>query len=296
MRATATFLLPDGTRRTAGHGDVIGRLTGAAIHLDDARVSEAHAMVSLRGSDLTLLALRGRFAIDGKALEKAVLQPGLTVYLARDLSLDVVDVSLPAHVLGLRGPRLPTRMLPGVGSLVLSPEPAVVGRYVSRAAATFWTTGEGWRYRIGDGEAGPLEAGTTLTIDGATYEAVHVSLSSAGLDATVREGRLQDPLHLVAMHDSVQIHCGQTALALSGLAARILSELAEIGLPVAWHAVAEQLWDGEREDIRKRWDLTLSRLRKRLREAGIRQDLVVPDGHGNVQLLLYPEDRCEVQP
>ena len=37
----------------------------AALHLDDPRVSEAHAMVSIRGSELKLLALRGRFQIDG---------------------------------------------------------------------------------------------------------------------------------------------------------------------------------------------------------------------------------------
>ena len=34
------------------------------LHVDDARVSEAHALVSLRGRELQLLALRGRFAVD----------------------------------------------------------------------------------------------------------------------------------------------------------------------------------------------------------------------------------------
>ncbi len=64
MRAFVRFQLPDGTQRDLYPGDIIGRLWSAALHVDDARVSEAHALVSLRGRELQLLALRGRFAVD----------------------------------------------------------------------------------------------------------------------------------------------------------------------------------------------------------------------------------------
>ena len=58
MRPTVSLQLPDGSIHELGHGDLIGRLWTAALHLDDGRISEAHAMISLRGSELHLLALR----------------------------------------------------------------------------------------------------------------------------------------------------------------------------------------------------------------------------------------------
>ena len=42
---------------------------------------------------------------------------------------------------------------------------------------------------------------------------------------------------------------------------------------------------------RKSWDRALARLRERLREAGLREDLVRPDGRGNVELFLRPGDQ-----
>ena len=48
----------DGDRHVLGVGDLIGRLPSAALVVDDPRVSEAHAIVSLRRAALHLLALR----------------------------------------------------------------------------------------------------------------------------------------------------------------------------------------------------------------------------------------------
>lgn len=55
MRAYAKILAPDDTEWLLGPGDRIGRLASAALTIDDARVSEAHAMISLRGGELRLL-------------------------------------------------------------------------------------------------------------------------------------------------------------------------------------------------------------------------------------------------
>ena len=54
MQPCVVFRGPDGQRHRVPHGGVIGRLSGAALVLRDPRVSEAHAMVSLRGGALHL--------------------------------------------------------------------------------------------------------------------------------------------------------------------------------------------------------------------------------------------------
>ena len=48
MLAYAQLQIPGTASVIATHGDFVGRLETAAVHLDDARVSEAHAMISLR--------------------------------------------------------------------------------------------------------------------------------------------------------------------------------------------------------------------------------------------------------
>lgn len=297
MRPHVTLRLPDGSLGIAAAGDLIGRLHSAAVHVDDARVSEAHALVSLRGDQLVLLALRGRFAVDGQPLERLVLTSGLRIHLARDLVIAVEEVVLPAGVLGLRGPDLPTQVLPAVASLSLSPEPRLTPRYTSKASATFWTTGDGWRVRVGDGPARPLSSGDSVEVDRQTFEVVRLDLQAAAQDATRREGGLYEPLWVEAMFDVVRIHRGDTvAVTLSGLPARIVAELAEMGVPCGWEPLSEVLWsdDPHRHSRRRKFDLVLARLRRKLREAEVRQDLVQPDGCGNVQLLLYADDRCTV--
>jgi hypothetical protein len=47
--------------------------------------------------------------------------------------------------------------------------------------------------------------------------------------------------------------------------------------------------------LRRRWDVHLGRLRAKLREARIREDLVRPDGRGNLELVLAPRDVVEDQ-
>lgn len=65
MQVFARFRLPDDRLVDAAPGDILGRLPTAAVRLNDPRISEAHALVSLRGRTLRLLALRGRFAVAG---------------------------------------------------------------------------------------------------------------------------------------------------------------------------------------------------------------------------------------
>ena len=56
--------------------------------------------------------------------------------------------------------------------------------------------------------------------------------------------------------------------------------------------MAQSLW-GKREGntLRMSWDRALRRLRERLREGGVRENLIRADGKGNFELFLMPGDR-----
>lgn len=90
--------------------------------------------------------------------------------------------------------------------------------------------------------------------------------------------------------------CSSAAPAvIGGQSARVLSELVSYAGPVAWLACARQLWtdDADVHELRHRWDVALGRLRRRLREAGLRSDLVVTDRSGHAQVTLYEQDVVE---
>ena len=52
MHAFVRFQTADGEQHDVPHGGIVGRLGIAALRLGDARISEAHALVSLRGGAL----------------------------------------------------------------------------------------------------------------------------------------------------------------------------------------------------------------------------------------------------
>lgn len=106
-------------------------------------------------------------------------------------------------------------------------------------------------------------------------------------------------MKLVLQFDTVHIHGtnGRSAV-LDGIGARLLCELYEIGAPISWREVARLLWPSEVLDspsMRQRWDQLMTRVRMRLREAGIRSDLVRPTQRGLVELQLGPDDVVDDQ-
>lgn len=141
MRAYAQLRLPDGQRRDLGSGDIIGRMATAALVLDDARVSEAHALITLRAGELRLLPLRGRCAVDGELVAEAVLEQDMVIEPAPGLELLVEEVRLPEVVMALQGDELPLQVLNSVVSLRTHPAPALLPRYVGDADAHIWATG-----------------------------------------------------------------------------------------------------------------------------------------------------------
>lgn len=309
MRARAIVLGPDGRHVELGHGDVIGRLGWCALAIDDGRISEAHALVSLRGDALQLLALRGRFAVDGRAVSQVPLEPGLVVTLADELRIEVVEVVLPDEVLALSFDGQQAQVLLGTTSILLGPPVTLRGGWDGRADAWVWSGSEagdaeggdaGWRLRrAGHKDAEPVSVGQHFELvhaGGSTrIAAVAVPLNSAAATPTVVEGSITAPLTIIARFQTTHVlRAKDEVLVLDGAMGRVVSELVALNGPTSWEVVAREVWGAEPPEtlLRGRWDATLSRLRARLRGAGVRPDLVRSDRQGHVELVLGPLDRA----
>jgi hypothetical protein len=295
MRAYATARLVRagevGGAIELGHGALIGRLASAALQIDDLRVSEAHAMVSLRGGALRLLALRRRFEVLGKTTGDVELRPGLEVILAPDVLLRFEHVRLPDAVLGLRWAGGQAALLHDVASIVTEPAPAVVWRPVPQAAVQLWRLGDTWRCVLGDRAPRALNIGDRLQLGEFAFEVALIPLQTS--DAT--RGPSQ-PLRIVAFYDTVHVlRDQQDAFVIAGGAARMISELAVAGTPIGWVSLARTLWTDDEPDhvLRGRLDAVLRRLRVKLVSGGIREDLVATDGTGLVELRLNTGDTIE---
>ena len=296
VRATVRFRLPDGDEVELGHGALIGRLWSADLYLDDARVSEAHAMVSLRGEALHLLALRRPFAIEQRPCSQIQLRVGLVAELAQGLGLEVLEINLPSEILGIEAEGLPAQVVHGVCSLSARPRPRVSLRYEGDASAWVWSTGEGHRLQLRDERPRPLRIGESWQVDGVRYRAVALPLTMAGEGVTLYQSGVHPKLKLVARYESAHLlRPGEPPVVLSGMSARILSELVALGRPVPWEVLAGEIWPKERDRylLRRRWDTNLGRLRQKLRKARIRDDLVRSDRGGHVELFLHPGDQVE---
>ena len=278
-------------------GDLIGRHWRSALQLADERISEAHAMVSVRGGDLRLLALRGGVVVDGVLHADVLLEPGVHVELAPGMVLSVVEVHLPDRILGLEGPGLPATAFPGTCSLFLRPRPTLQRGHDAAAVGWFFDDGTHWFWTAkGEAPVGPLMVGATVQAAGWKGQVVWRTLE-AGLPATLGVPASPQGLRVEAFYDTVRIfQDGALRIQVAGMQARLLSELAEIAEPIGWEHVAGEIWPGleDRWSLRRRWDTTLRRLRRALADAGVRSDLITSDGTGSVSLVRYPDDEVVV--
>lgn len=285
------------TRRswTLGPGAIIGRMVAASCRLTESRVSEAHAMVSLRGSALRMLALRGSILVDGESEDEVDLAEGQVLELG-GVRLRVVALRLPDEVLALRiDGGDPQELCAGVYSLLPPPATELVPREDDSALARVWSTAEGWCLQLPDGRRESLQPGRSWSLQGAALESVALPLGEAGQAAT--SGRLNAGLTLVARHTSVHIlRARRETIIIDGQPGRLLSDLIVMGRPVEWRVLASELWPNidpqqDRDQLRRSWDRVLGRLRQTLREHAIRENLLRADGSGNLDLVLYTTDR-----
>lgn len=106
------------------------------------------------------------------------------------------------------------------------------------------------------------------------------------------QARVRPLVITVRTTSAVVSSVGRSPLPIDGLPAELLTELALAGQPLAWEPLAQGLW-GKRQGntLRMSWDRALRRLRERLREGGVRENLIRADGRGNFELFLLPGDR-----
>ena len=172
-----TFQLPDRRRVTLRPGDMIGRMDRAALVLNDPRVSEAHALVSLRRGELFLLSLRRMLGVRGKPMSEVRLERGTEIDLAADLTLRVVDVAAPVNVFALRNDTLGVRLLGEITSLIAGPPARLVGRFVADAHTHVWSAGpDRWQTRGADGAVRALVVGEVLQVGDAQFTVVTTPL------------------------------------------------------------------------------------------------------------------------
>jgi hypothetical protein len=289
--------LPDDQVVQLGPGSLIGRLSSAELRFTDPNVSEAHALVSLRGRELKLLALRRWFEVGGKRLSELALAPGQRIHLAPDVVLTVEAVHVSPTLLALVGvgPE-PVELSASVHAIVRGEDglQLEVG-YQPEALAHVSSSTDGWVLRTATGTSWDLAAGTVVDVDGDRIEAIQVDLGAPL--STLHAPPTTPPLRIVARHDTVHLHPieapgGRPSAVLTGISARIISELVAFGTPVPWAMVAHEIWGDEDNErlLRQNWDRNMRSLRGRLRSLGIRDDLVRPDGHGNTELFLLPGD------
>ncbi len=275
-------------------GDMVGRMATCALRLDDPRISEAHALVSRRREGLVLLALRGRLSVDGKPRTRVALEVGKRIVLASFLSVTVVARSCAEQHLGVATttgtPVIPLARVVTVYDDGRTP----VGYFDPDGAAHVLGGVNGPRLRRAGQPDLALEPDQALP-GGVRLIAIEPATPQAA--STADRGQHDLALRIVVRFDSVQITTeAGSSMTLDGIAARVVSELAEIKAPVAWTELARLLWKAPPDAaMRHRWDQLMLRIRQKLREAGVRSDLVRPNRNGLVELVLGPDDRLQVK-
>lgn len=301
---TARIYVPLKQSVVAVHpGNFIGRLATATIHIPDPRVSEAHALISLRGNRLKLLALRGKLWVDDEPTDSVLLVQGSRIALTEGILLFVEDVFVPPFTLMLCGAEQgPVELVGATHSLVpgSGPRPSLrlVPEYVDGASAHLWFSADALWISRARAEPEVIAVGRPYIIDGVTLQVISLPLS--GTSDTMagagfaRDGEAEAALVVTARYTSVHIHCGGETVVIGGRPANLLSELVRFGgKPVPWEVAAREVWGAapDRMLLRQNLDRTLQRLRERLRAAKVREDLVTLDGTGNIELVLHPTDR-----
>jgi len=279
-------------------GGIIGRLAQAACSIRHPLISEAHAMVSLRGRSLKLIALRGAMEIDGARPRELALEVGQRIRLAQGVEIVVEEVVLPTRVLALSGLGPTPAELPApAASIQTRPTPRLEPGYDPAAPAHVWISAAQWLIRVGDAPPEIIWPGGRWTIDGVVVTAETVPLEAAAVAATVNPGRIYPPMTLAVCYDTTTIEVShRPPVILSGQAARLLYELALFETPTPWRVVAGEIWSGEDDTqlLRWSWDKAIRKLRGQLTRAGLRADLVV-SRRGVVSLGLFPGDSLTVR-
>ena len=293
-RPFVRLTLSDGTSARVHPGQLIGRARTAALRIDDPRISEALAMVSLRGRALYLIALRGMLRGRSGPVTEVRLVRGARLELAPGLRVTVDEIVLPERMLAISGlGPAPQELVDSVHHICLKPQPLLGDGFLPDADVVIWSTADGWKFRLQGGLAEELVEGTRIVLGDRTLEVVGIDLDEIAVDPTRQGGGSRAPLRLVLRQETVHLQIGERPVVrISGISARIICEVARFDAPTPWDWVAREVWgDLDRETLRVRWDRNLRTARARIRQAGLPGDLVRADGHGNIELVLREGDQ-----
>lgn len=172
----------------------------------------------------------------------------------------------------------------------------LVPEYVDEAAAHVWYSANTLWIRQAGGTAEEFMPGRKWTVLGCPLWLVELPLASTS-DTLSNAGEAPSTVRalvLIGRYTSFHIQQDSRTLVVHGKPSELASELVRFGGgPVPWDVLSREVWGKEMDRIllRKNFDATMARLRARLREGDVREDVVALDGRGNVELLLHPQDR-----
>lgn len=292
------FQTDEGERHRAQPGDLLGRGARCAIPFEDPRISEAHAMVSLRAGGFWLLGLRGTVWQGHRWGHEVGLEAGKRVLIADDVGLTVLDIDLPSLILALEG--IGDRPMPLThATLSLFAEPLqVASGFRGSAEAWIWASDGHWMVRESSGAIRVLEIGEPVQVGKYRLDVVGVPLEAGQAHRTVRQRSVHPPLTIeIGVSNTVIVSNGEE-LSLVGRSHDLLRTTAELttetGAPVHWTAVASRIWRAN--PTAENWYRNRARLAARLKSAGLPSDLVAMD-QGLVSLRLRPgTDRLSFDP
>jgi hypothetical protein len=185
----------DGRAVTVHPGGLIGRVTGAEVMIADPRVSEAHALVSLRSRDAEAVGAAGRADGGGREVDVVTLVAGMQIELAEGLFVTVERVDLPTHTLVLCGAAQgPVELGSSSHSLLVGEEAGsrtlrLVAGFVASAVGHVWCSGARLWIRLRGQEAEAIEAGGQWEVEGCKLRAIRVPLDGTSDTVDERERR-----------------------------------------------------------------------------------------------------------
>lgn len=270
-------------------GDYVGRSPRARLQAGDPHVSEAHALVSLRGGSLRLLALRGRLRLGSAFVNEVELRPGVCVELAPGVTATCEGVQLPPRVMAIDVEGLGEVPLTGTTSIQRGPPPRVVSGVVDGAIAVLWRKGHQWFARDERGKDRAWFDGFVLMDSNPRIVATEVPTSGAGCTMTVPVSGPVRRLRRLGNDVVVRDPEAGVETPIGGVPGRILAAVLASTDPLHWTDCCAQVWPGDRADaasLRNRLDVGLARLRARLRELETSQIAVAFDGEGHLRAMV----------
>ncbi|HND33582.1 MAG TPA: FHA domain-containing protein, partial [Myxococcota bacterium] len=280
---------------------LIGRISRMDLQLNDPRISEVHALVTLKDGSLWLKGLGAPLFVNGKSEPQVRLAQDVEVELARSgIFLRVEKLYLPQQFPTLTLPDQPPQTL-AASSYHLTAGMQLAAGLHPDALLSLWSIGEDWFFRLATGEEGPCEDKKDWSIAG---RSVHFGLCvGAKLVKTIQDDSL--PRTYVIGSSTVSIKReNRRDVVFDGQQAQLLKLAILHGrnpeTAFKWFDVVEEIWwpaferdqrrlgiDPEkmRDDFNKRkqknYFVCIGGIRKRLHQEGIDKQIL---GTGNAFL------------